>query len=111
MRNEIFRYRDRDWYWLLCYCVMPDHVHVLIKLRSPSRSLSRIVATLKNESTKSVRRIGEVLRWQFGYHDSILRRVDSEFDIARYIIRNPARAGIVSEGEVYPWAQIVDQFW
>jgi REP element-mobilizing transposase RayT len=111
VRDVIFRYREREWYWLLCYCVMPDHVHLLIKLRSSNRSLSRVVATIKHECVKSIRRIGEIVRWQFGYHDRILRRIDSEFDIARYIIQNPVRAGIVRAGEVYPWSEIVDRFW
>jgi putative transposase len=111
VRDVIFRYRERQWYWLLCYCVMPDHVHLLIKLRSSCRSLSRVVATLKHETVKSSRRSGGAIRWQFGYHDRILRRCDAEFEIARYILRNPIRAGISREGEVYPWAQIVDQFW
>jgi REP-associated tyrosine transposase len=111
MRDVVSRYREREWYWLLCYCVMPDHVHLLIKLRSPSHSLSRVVATLKHETAKGLRCIGEVVRWQFGYYDRILRRVDSEHDIARYITQNPVRAGIIREGEEYPWSGIVDQFW
>jgi putative transposase len=111
IRDVIFRYRKREWYWLLSYCVMPDHVHLLLKPRSSSHSLSRIVATMKNESLRSLHRIGVECRWQYGYYDSILRGDDSEFDIARYITQNPVRSGIVSEANAYPFAGIVDRFW
>ena len=111
VRDTILRYREREWYWLLCYCVMPDHVHLLVKPRSSKHNLSRIVATLKNESAKNLHSIGVVCRWQYGYFDKILRGCDSEFGIARYITRNPVRAGIVLEADAYPYAAIVDRFW
>src|SRR5450755_208331 len=73
MRETLFGYRERGWFWLLSYCVMPDHVHLLLKLRTTDRKLSTVVTTLKNESAKRLRRIGCDLRWQYGYHDRILR--------------------------------------
>ena len=111
MRDLIFRYRERGWYWLLSYCVMPDHVHMLLKLRSAERSLSRIIATLKHESMKSLKGMGEMIRWHYGYYDRILRGNDSEFRIAYYITQNPVRAGLVREATEYRWCGIVDQFW
>ena len=111
MRDVIYRYRERHWYWLLSYCVMPDHVHLLLKLRSSDRSLSRVVATLKNESMKSLNRIGETLRWKYGYYDKIMRGNGAEFRIAHYITQNPVRAKMVSESSDYPFTGIVDRFW
>ena len=111
MRDVIFRYREREWYWILSYCVMPDHVHILLKLRSSNHQLSRIVATLKHESMKVVRQRGKSLRWKYGYYDKILRGDDSEFRIAHYIAQNPVRSGIVHEASEYRWGGIVDRFW
>lgn len=111
MRDVILRYRERQWYWLLSYCVMPDHVHMLLKLRSSSHTLSRVVATLKNESMKSVTRLGGTLRWKYGYYDKILRGNNAEFRIAHYIALNPVRAKIVNESADYPFTGIVDRFW
>jgi REP element-mobilizing transposase RayT len=96
---------------MLSYCVMPDHVHILLKLRSSLHHLSRIVATLKHESAKSVLSLGERFRWKYGYYDKILRGYEPEFGIARYITQNPVRAGMVRVADDYPYAGIVDRFW
>jgi REP element-mobilizing transposase RayT len=111
MRDILFHYRERQWYWILCYCVMSDHIHMLLKLRSSDHKLSRIIATLKHESAKRLKRVDEAFRWQYGYYDRVLRSNDSEFAFAHYIMQNPVRAGIVKEAEDYPWSGIVDRFW
>jgi len=111
MREVLFRYRERQWYWILSYCVMPDHVHILLKLRSSSHHLSRIVATLKHESMKSIKSAGEIFRWKYGFYDKILRGDEAEFDVARYIAENPVRAKIVRSADEYQFAGIVDRFW
>jgi putative transposase len=111
MRDILLRYREREWYWLLSYCIMPDHVHMLLKPRSFNHNLSRTIATIKHESMKGLKRIGETIRWKYGYYDKILRGNDSEFGIAHYITQNPVRAGLVREASDYRWCGIVDQFW
>jgi putative transposase len=111
MREVLFRYREREWYWILSYCIMPDHVHILMKLRSSLHHLSRIVATWKHESMKSIMSTGEKFRWKYGYYDRVLRGDEAEFDVARYVTQNPVRAGIVREADEYQFAGIVDRFW
>jgi putative transposase len=110
MRETLLGYRERGWYWLLSFCIMPDHVHVLLKLRTAGRRLSTVVATLKNESAKRLRRLGCGLRWQYGYYDRFLRPGESETEFARYIVQNPVRAGLVKADEAYAFAAIVDRF-
>jgi putative transposase len=110
MRETLLDYRQREWYWILCYCVMPDHVHILLKLRTIDRSLSTVITALKNESKKRVHRVGHELRWQYGYYDRILRYGESELEYAHYIMQNPVRAGLTKEGEQYAYSGIVDRF-
>ncbi len=110
LRETLLDYRERGWFWILAYCIMPDHVHLLLKLRTSDRHLSTVVTALKVESVKRLRRSGVSVRWQYGYHDRILRYGESELAFAQYITLNPVRAGIVEEGEVYEFAAIVDRF-
>jgi REP element-mobilizing transposase RayT len=45
--------------------------------------------------------------WQKGFHDHALRREADVVGIARYIVRNPVRAGIVMRPGLYPhWDSI-----
>jgi hypothetical protein len=41
--------------------------------------------------------------WQAGYFDRVLREDDSTFAVARYIVQNPVRAGLVRSPVEYPF--------
>jgi len=109
-KQIMHEYRSRGWYWLNCYCITPDHVHLLIKTRTRQRSLSTIVAKLK-------RRIREgssfpyAWHWQPGFHDRVVREYESVRDYARYILANPIRAGLATDVGSYPYSGIVDPWF
>mgnify|MGYP001613867795 CR=1 FL=1 len=42
--------------------------------------------------------------WQKGYHEHIVRDDESALAIARYIVANPVRAGLVVEPRDYPFS-------
>ena len=85
-----------------CWVAMPDHVHWLMAPKE-SLELSRCVQKLKALTTQSLRRGGLVTGqvWQRGFHDRALRREDDLKGMARYVIANPVRAGLV--GSVRDW--------
>jgi len=80
----------------LAFVVMPDHLHWLFELRQGT--LAQIVGGVKSASAH---RIGHRL-WQPGYHDHALRREEDLRTVARYIVANPIRAGIVKRVADYP---------
>jgi REP element-mobilizing transposase RayT len=91
---------------VFAYCLMPDHLHVLV--RSPML-LGQIVRSLKTFTTRSSHATGfHGKLWQDDYHDHILRRTEDAADIARYILDNPVRAGLVEHAEEYPWSGFLD---
>jgi putative transposase len=49
----------------------------------------------------SARRIGRRI-WQTGFHDHALRADEDVVRVARYIVANPLRAGLVSSPGEYP---------
>jgi REP element-mobilizing transposase RayT len=81
----------------LAYVVMPDHLHWLLALgdRCP---LSTVVGTMKSLTG---RRIGCRV-WQTGFHDHALRREENVLSVARYVVANPLRAGLVKSLRDYP---------
>jgi putative transposase len=107
-RDVLFEYREAKWYRLWCYCIMPDHVHLMIRLLGRSRSLSRVVATLKNKITYRARCTGVRIAWQHGFHDRVKRSFEHIDEYATYILANPVRAGLVKECIEYPFCGIVD---
>jgi REP element-mobilizing transposase RayT len=86
----------------LAWVVMPDHFHWLIELQQGS--LSGLMQKTKSLSTRAVNmsngRKGSL--WQQGYHDRALRRDEDLVKLARYIVANPLRAGLVGRLGDYP---------
>ena len=87
----------------LAFVVMPDHLHWLLQLPH-GKSLSTCVGRVKSASARLInrrtRRKGRL--WQDGFHDRAIRRDEDIVHIARYIVANPIRAGIVSSIRHYP---------
>ncbi|UVJ45660.1 transposase [Pseudomonas sp. LS1212] len=86
----------------LAWVVMPDHFHWLFQLQNTS--LACLMNRVKSRSSRAVnRRTGSSGRlWQKGYHDRAVRWEEDLRQIARYVIANPVRAGLVRRGGDYP---------
>ena len=89
----------------LSYVIMPDHLHWLFSLRD-YRSLQQVVSNIKRRSAYRINqhhnRSGATV-WQAGFHDYALRKDDEIKDVARYIVANPLRAGLVNKIGDYPF--------
>ena len=81
----------------LAFVVMPDHVHWLLQLNQ-SQPLSLLVKSVK---AKTAQAIGQPI-WQAGYYDHAVRKDEDIVNIARYIIANLVRAGLVKRVGDYP---------
>jgi putative transposase len=87
----------------LAFVLMPDHLHWLFALRGASLTAS--ARRFKSSSSRIVNlasgQTGTPL-WQTGFHDHALRREEDLHAIARYIVANPLRAGLVRTVRDYP---------
>ena len=88
---------------VFAFCVMPDHIHVLLSLRSEGRSLSRWVGDVKRWVTRRAAEHGVEVVWQKGFFERVLRSNDDVLTAASYIVANPVRAGLVSDARDYAW--------
>ena len=85
------------------FVVMPDHVHWLVVLRGCS--LDALVRRVKSVSARGIHQKmgGAGALWQSGFHDHALRTEEDVRNVARYVIANPQRAGLVEHVSDYPW--------
>lgn len=88
----------------LAWVLMPDHLHWLFTLHNAD--LSSLMARFKQASAHAVNGVtgnpGQVL-WQRGFHDRAARQDDDVMGLARYIVANPLRAGLVEHIGDYPF--------
>ncbi len=87
---------------------MPDHFHWLVELENCS--LRRLMRETKSLITRELNlysgRSGVL--WQQGFHDRALRRDEDLVKMARYVVANPLRAGLVEKLGDYP---LWDAIW
>ena len=100
---------------VLCWVLMPDHLHALIEL-GQERTLPRLMQRIKSVLALVANEVdgGAGRFWMPGYHDRALRVEEDALGIARYIVWNPVRAGLVETPHAYPywwavWPEIAGQ--
>ncbi len=89
---------------MLAWVLMPDHVHWLLQL-GESDSLGEVIGRLKSASSRhtnrTLNRTGPL--WSKAFHDHALREEEDLQAVARYIVANPLRAGLVKRVGDYPF--------
>lgn len=88
---------------LLAYCFMPDHVHLLVEATGDDSDLRRFVSAAKQHSGFAYGRRHHEKLWQAGYYDRVLRQSEDGRWVARYLLANPVRAGLVESPREYPF--------
>jgi putative transposase len=85
---------------ILAYCFMPDHLHLLVEGVGRNSNLQPFVALAKQRAAFLTRGVLLPRLWQPGYFERVVRDDDDTFNVARYVVQNPVRAGLVrSPGE------------
>ena len=87
---------------VFAYCLMPDHVHLLVGTVEAS-PLTAFVQAWKSLCYRARRRRGHAaVFWQRGFWDHALRSEEGVREAALYILANPIRKGIVQHFREYP---------
>jgi REP element-mobilizing transposase RayT len=92
----------------LAWVLMPDHLHWLVVIGD--MPLQTLAQRIKSRSAIAINkaRLRHDKLWQKGFHDRALRREDDLQSVARYIVANPLRAGLVKHLGDYP---LWDAIW
>ena len=98
--TQLLRTAGNHSFAYLAYCLMPDHFHALVEGLTPEANLTAFVKSAKESSGRAYFRRAKRALWQEGYYEHVLRELEDARGVARYIVENPVRAGIVDD----PWA-------
>lgn len=102
-------YHDGNWFDVLAYCIMPNHVHLVIAPYESSDtadfSLSRIMHNIKrnsaNHANKVLGRTGAF--WQHESYDHFARDNAELERIIKYVLHNPVKAGLIDDWTKWKW--------
>jgi putative transposase len=86
------------------YVIMPDHIHLFVKLPSEGITLPQWVQALRTVLGKTLLRLGQQKpHWQEGFFDHLLRTGESYRQKWAYVLMNPVRRGLVARTEEWPY--------
>ncbi len=104
MTGQITQFFEVRPFAVIAYCVMPDHVHLLLEGLANDADLKAVMHDWKQETAFAWKQRAVTRLWQEGYYDHVVREHDPVVGIVRYILNNPFRAGLVAEGATYPFS-------
>lgn len=100
---------DKRLVEIICYCLMPNHFHFLIR-QLKDNGISTFIGQLSNSYTKyfntKYKRVGSLLQGTF---KAVHINTDEQLlHLSRYIHLNPMVSGIVKKPEDYPWSSYLE---
>ncbi len=120
-RNDIFRDKEDFEYYLnvieealfyyiqfnykvICYCLMDNHVHLMIKTDTESlgKLMGRISASYTRYFNKKYNYIGHL--FQDRYFGELIESDKQMLEASRYIHLNPVKANMVEKPGEYEWS-------
>ena len=97
--KNTLHYPDRKDYFLICYCIMPNHVHLVFKLLKQNKGISKIMQSIKRISAlkcnKLLNKRGKF--WQDESFDRLVRDDVELYHTINYVLNNPVKAGLVDD--------------
>ena len=96
---------DDEKFAILAYCLMHDHLHLVIAGTGSTSDLRRCAKLAKQRADYVIRQMLGIRRlWQHGYYERILRSDEATMRAVRYVLENPVRGGLVERAEDYPFS-------
>jgi putative transposase len=102
--TQFLRAAAKQRFDILTYCFMPDHVHLLVEATDDGCDGKAFIKSSKQYSGYHFKaKTGRQL-WQRDSFERVLRNTEGSLAVARYILANPVRAGLVQRPFDYPYS-------
>jgi len=104
MLSLLERQKTKLPFYLYAYCLMPNHLHLLVERQdqSISRVMQRVLTGYSQYHNRKYRKVGHLLQ---GRYKAILCQTDQYLgELVRYIHLNPVRAKMVRRAQDYGYS-------
>jgi putative transposase len=99
------KYSEEKKAAVLAYCLMPNHIHLLIRpsqVEALPKMMQGITLCYSKYFNGENGRTGRL--WECRYHSTVVDGDSYLWTVSKYIENNPVRAGIVKRPEDYPYS-------
>ncbi len=102
--ETLFYYKPISRYEVYAYCLMSNHMHLLLREteESISQAIKRISSSYVHWYNKKYERCGHLFQERF--KSEAVENDQYFLTVLRYIHQNPVKAGITKDIDAYPWS-------
>ena len=97
--REVMHKYNRIYFELICFCIRPNHVHLVFTILNKGKSLSDIMKIIKGSTAITINRYlnrqGNL--WQAESFDRLIREEKELYNIIKYVLLNPVKANLVAD--------------
>lgn len=104
--ETLIEFREQLQLRLYGYCLMTNHVHLIVDPGDLPDNLGRLMKRLAGRHTRRINRIWKRsgTLWGGRFHSSLIETDRYLLTCLRYVDRNPVRAGMVAAPEQFVWS-------
>lgn len=102
--SHLLRTSEQNGFAVIAYCVMEDHLHLLVEGTTGGADFRAFMRAFKQQSAFHWKRVYGTVLWERSYFEHVLRDEEDTIAVARYIVGNPVRAGRVEDPRDYPFS-------
>ena len=102
---------------LICYCIMSNHVHAVLKLFDSDEEnnailLHKVLQSIKRHSAREANELlgREGQFWHRESFDYLVRDRDELYRIIEYVLDNPVKAGLCLSRNEWKWSYIKPEY-
>ena len=82
---------------------MPDHLHLIMTGTDDEVDLLKAIGGFKQKTGFWLSKNKRDVQWQKDFFDHIIRKEEGLVNVAKYILNNPVRKGLVENWQDYPF--------
>ncbi len=99
LRSEV----ERSLCIIPVYCFMPDHQHLIVSGTNLESDTLKFIKAYKQKTGYWLSKSQINAFWQKDCFDHIIRKEEGLINVAKYILDNPVRKGLVEHWQNYPF--------
>ena len=100
-------YSTKLGYHLYGYCLMPDHLHVLLSPSASDRPIQLWLREFKSFTTNRFQKlVSQRVLWQRSACDHVCRDEETAENVLAYIVNNPIRNELTARWQDWPWTKV-----
>ena len=110
VQQALHFHEEHGSYQLVCYCIMANHVHLVVSLADQGPLLAQTLQSIKSYTARLANQLlgREGQFWQRESYDHLVRDAAELKRVIAYVVNNPVKAGLIENWQDWPytyWAQ------